>query len=183
MAGSPRAGTARGRTTTAAPGHLRGRLFRRPSPRGRAAEAEPPREPGRSRLTPSSAPDPGGAALLARRLSGSRLRASGSADVDSPAAAEVAAALPWRSIGAPSRPAPIRSSRRCRPSQAPSAALPPPRSPPSAGARGCRLFRCANVQRTNPSWLGAGAKAVVQSTPRLEPKGPRRHPMTGIQDG
>lgn len=127
VAGNPRAGTASARTTTAVPGHLRGRLFRRPSPRGRAAETEPPREPGRSRLKLSAGPDSDGAALLARRLSGSRLRASESAD--SPAAAEVAAALPWRSIGAPNRPAPIRNSRRCRPTQAPSAASPPPRSP------------------------------------------------------
>lgn len=132
VAGTRSAGTARAQQR---PGHLRGRLFRRPSPRGRTTEAVPLREPGRSRLTPSSAPDPGGAALLARRLSGSRLRASASADADSPAAAEVAAALPWRSIGAPSRPAPIRSCRRCRPSQPPSAASPSPRSPLSAGAR------------------------------------------------
>lgn len=127
VAGNPGAGTASARTTTTVPGHLRGRLFRRPSPRGRAAETEPPREPGRSRLKLSAGPDSDGAALLARRLSGSRLRTSESAD--SPAAAEVAAALPWRSIGAPNRPAPIRNSRRCRPSQAPSAASPPPRSP------------------------------------------------------
>lgn len=112
------------RNNDSQPRHLRGRRFRRPSPRGRTTEAVPLREPGRSRLTPSAVPDPGGAALLARRLNGSRLRASASADADSPAAAEVAAALPWRSIGAPSRPAPIRSSRHCRPSQPPSAASP-----------------------------------------------------------
>lgn len=33
----------------------------------------------------------------------------------------MAAALPWRSMGAASQPAPIRSSHRCRPSQPPSA--------------------------------------------------------------